>query len=179
MNILKRWYPVLKGIINIIFLSVLILLLSAPLYSEIKNSSKFYNQGVELFKSGDLDKALELFKESADVNNNYALAHYGIGRVYLLQENKGPDAVVHLKKAVELDSSYARAHFYLGLAQLLTGKYNDSITSFKKAYERDVSLQESLYNISRAYDLKGDKLNSIIYYRKYIQAKEKKDDEIF
>lgn len=168
-----------KGQINILLLSLLLFIINVPLSGEIKNSSKLYNEGVALFRSGEIDKALELFKESAEVNNNYALAHYGIGRIYLLQENKGADAVMHLKKAVKLDNSFARAHFYLGLAELLTGKYNDSITSFKKAYERDVSLQESLYNISRAYDLKGDKLNSIIYYRKYIQAREKKDDEIF
>jgi tetratricopeptide (TPR) repeat protein len=65
------------------------------------------------------------------------------------------------------------------MAQMLAGKYNDSIKSFKKAYEKDIALQESLYNISVAYDMKGDKLNSIIYYKKYIKAKEKKDDDIF
>ncbi len=152
---------------------------SAPLCSEIRNSTKFYNEGVAAFKSGEMDKALELFKEAAQINNNYSLAHYGMGRVYLLQESKTADAVLHLKKAVELDRSFAKGYFYLGMAQLLTGKYNDSIASFKNAYERDASLQESLYNISRAYELSGDKVNSLTYYRRYISAKDKKDDEIF
>ncbi len=157
----------------------MLFIISTPLYSEIKNSTKFYNEGVTAFKSGEMDKALELFIEAAQINNNYSLAHYGIGRVYLLQENKTADAVLHLKKAVELDSRFAKGYFYLGMAQLLAGKYNDSITSFKNAYERDVSLQESLYNISRAYELSGDKVSSLTYYRRYIRAKEKKDDEIF
>jgi tetratricopeptide (TPR) repeat protein len=170
---------VLKALIKLLCIFLPLFIISAPLYSQIRNSSKLYNQGVEAFKSGEIDKALELFKEAAQINNNYSLAHYGIGRVYLLQENKTADAVIHLKKAVELDSRFAKGYFYLGMAQLLTGKYNDSIASFKNAYERDASLQESLYNISRAYELSGDKVNSLTYYRRYISAKDKKDDEIF
>lgn len=168
-----------KALIKILSVSLPLLIITTPLYSEIKNSSKLYNEGVEAFKAGEIDKALEFFKEAAQINNNYSLAHYGIGRVYLLQEKKAADAVVHLKRSVELDSRFAKGYFYLGMAQLLTGKYNDSIASFKSAYERDVSLQESLYNISRAYELLGDKVNSLTYYRRYISAKEKKDDELF
>lgn len=167
-----------KGLTDIICAALIVFFLS-PCYSEILNSTRFYNEGVEKFREGNREKALELFLKAAEINDNYALAHYGIGRVYLHNESKAEEAVKHLKKAVELDPSFARGFFYLGMAQLLTGRYNDSIKSFKKAYEKDITLQESLYNISTAYDLKGDRLNSIIYYRKYIKAKEKKDDEIF
>ncbi len=167
-----------KGLTNIIC-AVLVALLLIPGYGEILNSTRFYNEGVESFKQGDNEKALELFLKAAEINDHYTLAHYGIGRVYLLRKDKAEEAVKHLKRAVELDSSFAKGFFYLGMAQMFTGKYNDSIKSFKKAYEKDIALQESLYNISVAYDLKGDKLNSIIYYKKYIKAKEKKDDDIF
>jgi tetratricopeptide (TPR) repeat protein len=167
-----------KGLTDIICAALILFFLS-PGYSEILNSTRFYNEGVERFKEGDNEKALELFLKAAEINDSYTLAHYGIGRVYLQQQNRTEDAVKHLKKAVQLDSSFAKGFFYLGMAQMLAGKYNDSIKSFKKAYEKDIALQESLYNISVAYDMKGDKLNSIIYYKKYIKAKEKKDDDIF
>ena len=167
-----------KVLIEIICAALIAFFLS-PGYGEILNSTLFYNKGVERFKEGDNEKALELFLQAAEINDNYALAHYGIGRVYLLHKDKAAEAVKHLKRAVELDSSFAKGFFYLGMAQMLAEKYNDSIKSFKKAYEKDIALHESLYNISVAYDMKGDKLHSIIYYRKYIKAKEKKDDDIF
>lgn len=168
-----------KALINIALVAAALTLLYSPLSAEVLNSTKFYNDGVKSFKEGDREKALELFIKAAEINNNYSLAHYGIGRVYLFQENDSGEAIKHLKKAVLLDSSFAKSFFYLGMAQLFAGKYNDSIRSFKKAYEKDITLQDSLYNISVAYDLKGDKINSILYYKKYIYVKEKKDDDIF
>ncbi len=178
-NTLKKWCLVHKTLISIILAATALTLPFSPLNSEILNSTKFYNEGVKSFKEGDREKALELFIKASKINENYSLAHYGIGRVYLFQENKTEEAVKHLKKATILDPSFAKSFFYLGLAQLFTGKYNDSIQSFKKAYEKDITLYDSLYNISIAYDLKGDRVNSILYYKKYIYAKEKKDDDIF
>ncbi len=168
-----------KTLISIILSVAALILLYSPLNSEILNSTKFYDEGVKSFKEGDKEKALELFTKAAKINENYSLAHYGIGRVYLSQENKTEEAVKHLKKSTILDSSFAKSFFYLGMAQLLTGKYNDSIQSFKKAYEKNISLYDSLYNISIAYDLQGDRINSILYYKKYIYVKGKKDDVIF
>lgn len=168
-----------KVLISIALIAAAFILLYSPLNSEILNSTKFYNEGVKSFKEGDRERALELFIKAAKINENYSLAHYGIGRVYLFQENKTGEAVKHLKKATILDASFAKSFFYLGMAQLLTGKYNDSIQSFKKSYEKDISLYDSLYNISIAYDLQGDRINSILYYKKYIYVKGKKDDVIF
>lgn len=179
MNTLKKWCLVHKALINIALAAAALTLFYSPLCAQILNSTKFYNEGVKSFKEGDREKALGLFIKAAEINDNYSLAHYGIGRVHLLQENKAGEAVKHLKKAVQLDSSFAKGFFYLGMAQLLAEKYNDSITSFKKAYEKDITLQDSLYNISMAYDLIGDKINSILYYKKYIYVKEKKDEDIF
>ncbi len=168
-----------KALISIILTTAALILLCSPLSSEILNSTKFYNEGVKNFKEGNQERALELFIQAAKINENYSLAHYGIGRVYLSRKNKAEEAVKHLKKATILDSSFAKSFFYLGIAQLFTGKYNDSIQAFKKAYEKDITLHDSLYNISVAYDLKGDKVNSILYYKKYIYVKEKKEDDIF
>ena len=132
-----------------------------------ENSTFYYNKGMEFFKAGDMLEAENNFKLAVNVNPSYTLGHYGLGRVYILQNGKIKDAVKHLKLSVSFDQDFSKGWFKLGLAELIAGKYIDSLHSFKKAYEKDGTLIESLYNIGVAYELLGDEFNAFTYYRLY------------
>jgi len=155
------------------------ILLCCPLSAADKNSTEYYNEGLEYAKSGRLELAEQSFKKTIEVNRYYCLGHYGLGRVYMYRPDTMDRAIVHLKKAVELDSDYAPAWFYLGLAQLVTGKYVDSIHSFGSAFEKDNRFVESLYNIGTVYELLGDDYKAFYYYRKYLYQKKILDSSSF
>jgi len=132
-----------------------------------ENSTFYYNKGVEFFKADNMLEAENNFKLAVKVNPSYTLGHYGLGRIYLLQNGKIKDAVKHFKLSVSLDPDFAKGWFNLGLAELISGKYADSIHSFEKAYEKDETFIESLYNIGVVYDLLGEEFMAFSYYRLY------------
>jgi tetratricopeptide (TPR) repeat protein len=136
-------------------------------------SVKYYNEGVESFKTGDLSTAESKFLESLKLSPYYSLAYYGLGRVYLSTEGSNDEAITCLKKSIELDPGLAKGFFYLGLAELLGGRYVESIHSFKSAYDLDRKFVESLYNIATIYEHLGKSYNAFVYYRRYVDETEK------
>lgn len=152
--------------------ALLIMLLCSGVYAVEKNSTGYYNEGLEYAKSGRMDLAEQSFKKTIAVNKYYCLGHYGLGRVYMYRPETMDKAILHLRKAAELDSNYAPAYFYLGIAQLITQKYVDSIHSFNSAFEKDNRFVEALYNIGTVYELLGDEYRAFFYYRKYLYEKE-------
>jgi tetratricopeptide (TPR) repeat protein len=144
-----------------------------------ENSTFYYNKGVEFFKANNMLEAENNFKQAVKVNPAYTLGHYGLGRVYILQDGKVKDAVKHLKLSVSLDSDFAKGWFKLGLAELISGKYVDSLHSFGMAYEKDKNIIESLYNIGVVYDLLGDEFKALAYFRLYYKKIKGEKTEIF
>ena len=146
---------------------ILFLLLLMQIAVQGENSTFYYNKGVEFFKAGNMLEAENNFKQAVKVNPAYTLGHYGLGRIYILQNAKIKDAIKHLKLSVSLDPNFAKGWFKLGLAELISGRYVDSLHSFKKAYEIDESFIEALYNMGVVYDLLGDEFKALTYYRLY------------
>jgi len=160
-----------------IFLILLIVQLNVPGNVYAENSTVYYSRGVESFKAGNLSEAEKSFKQAIEVNPSYTLGHYGLGRVYIMQKGRSADAVKHLKLSVSLDPNFAKGWFKLGLAELISGKYIESLHSFQEAYQRDKTIIESLYNMGVVYDLLGDNYTSYTYYRLYYRrVKGIKDD---
>jgi len=160
---------------NAVSILLLLLILQVPVYTE--NSTSYYNKGVESFKAGNLADAENNFKEAVRVNPSYTLGHYGLGRIYILQNGKAPDAIKHFRISVSLDPGFAKGWFKLGLAELISGKYLESLQSFKQAYDRDKTFIEALYNMGVVYDLLGDNYTAFTYYRLYYRKiKGERDD---
>lgn len=157
-----------------LFLSLIII--QSALYAE--NSTFYYKKGVEQFKAGEMAEAENSFKTAVEINPSYTLGHYGLGRVFILQKDKVPLAIKHLKRSVTLDPGFVKGWFKLGLAELVSGKYVDSLHSFKEAYERDKTFIEALYNMGVVYDLLGDDYTAFTYFRLYYR-KVKGEKEAF
>ncbi|HPS85768.1 MAG TPA: tetratricopeptide repeat protein [Spirochaetota bacterium] len=152
-----------------------LLMVQSAVYAE--NSTFYYNKGVESFKTGDLAEAKKNFKQAVEVNPSYTLGHYGLGRVYIMQQDKIPEAIKHFKLSVSLDSGFVRGWFKLGLAEFIAGRYVESLHSFKEAYDRDKTCVEALYNMGVIYDLLGDDYKAFSYYRLYYRKVQGKKDD--
>ena len=161
------------------FLKILLLFLFALqpaslLYGNpAAQSAIYYSEGAELFKKGDFASAQNKFLESLKLSPSSSLAYYGLGRVYLATDGNNDEAITCLRKSVELDAGLARGFFYLGLAELLGGKYVEALHSFKNAHDLDKGLVESLYNIAVIYEHLGKSYNAFVYYRRYVDETEK------
>lgn len=146
---------------------ILLAVLLFQIFAYAENSTSYYKKGVELYKAGNMSGAEQSFKKAVETNPSYTLGHYGLGRIYIKQRGKIPDAIKHLKQSVSLDPNFSRGWFKLGLAEFLSGKYIDSIHSFREAYDRDKTFIEALYNIGVIYDLLGKDYTAFTYYRLY------------
>ena len=149
------------------YISAILLIILMQISVQGENSTFYYNKGVEFFKADNMPEAENNFKLAVKVNPSYTLGHYGLGRIYILQKGKMNDAIKHFKLSVSLDPNFAKGWFKLGLAELISGRYIDSLHSFEKAYEKDETFIEALYNIGIAYDLLGDDFKALTYYRLY------------
>lgn len=148
-------------------------------YADLRNSSEFYKEGEALAKEGRFDEALPYFKDAVAKNPYYSLGHYGLGRVYLQDEDSIELAIKHLERSVELDRSFAKAWFYLGMGYFINRKYPMALNAFSEAFEKDRTMAEALYNISVIYDMMGKTERSNFYHMRYEKLKAVDDDFLF
>ena len=68
-----------------------------------KNAAmNFYNLGVTLFNSSEMDKAVDAFKQSIESDSNYAESYYMLGMSLMNDESKIPEAMASLKKYIPI-----------------------------------------------------------------------------
>jgi len=79
-----------------------------------------YVEGVEAFKSNDLERAEQEFRSAIEVHPDYAGAYLMLGRT-LLGRGESAEALASLERAVELDPGAALNRYFLGRAQLGAG----------------------------------------------------------
>jgi len=163
-----------NSFVKVLFLLIFVLQSFSLLYGNpAAQSAIFYNEGVEFFKNRDFNSAEKKFLESLKLSPSYTLAYYGLGRVYLAMEGNNDEAITCLRKSVELDAGLAKGFFYLGLAEMIGGKYVEALHSFKSAYDLDRGFVQSLYNIAVIYEHLGKSYNAFVYYRRYVDETEK------
>ena len=62
----------------------------------------FYNLGITLVNSGDMEKAAEAFKQSIAADSNYAESYYQLGMCLSGNESSFGDAIAAFKKYIEI-----------------------------------------------------------------------------
>jgi len=112
------------------FFFLFLFIIESFVYAE--NSTFYFNKGVESFKTGDFKEAEKNFKQALEINPSYTLGHYGLGRVYIIQNGRAPDAIEHFRRTVSLDPDFAAGWFNLGLAELVSGKHVAALQKKRK-----------------------------------------------
>lgn len=90
------------------------------------------------FSNQEYQKGVSLFTKEVQNNPGSALDNYFLGRFYLAQ-NKAPDAIPYLKKAVSLDSENSDYQFWLGVAAGAAGDQHEE----RKRYEKTLEINSS------------------------------------
>ena len=89
---------------------------------QARERAEIANQLGGLYRNaGDLEKADNYFKKSAEYDPNYAPPYYNLGVELLARANRLRDKDLHaqaikcLERAVDLKEDYSEAHYYLGV----------------------------------------------------------------
>ena len=114
-----------------------------------------YKKASIYIKRHVLDEALRELQEVLNTDQNFALAHEGIGHVFLLL-GKFSESEAHLQRAIALDASLWKSHNFLGMVYDHQRRFDAAITSYKAS----VALKKddgSLYNnLGVSYARKGE-----------------------
>lgn len=112
-------------ILSLLITFVLLMSLVAPAQddcggTDIKRAKKSYDAGMKELRNRNSGAALQHFLKALDHDNDYADAHWRIGRMYA-QQMRTRDAEFHLKKVVSICPDY-NPDVYLMLARIAFGR---------------------------------------------------------
>ena len=113
-----------------------------------------YKKGLTLLKAGQSDEAARQFQTVLGKNPEYAPAHEGLGRTFLLQ-NKVETAKTHFNQALALDDRLWRAHNYLGTIYDREKQWEKAAAAYQAAIDLQPRHGEIYNNLGMSYLLAG------------------------
>ena len=111
---------------------------------------KLYTQGAEHFKNGKLDQAIDFFKRSAEVDENFYRAWAYLGMAYAQKEQLDP-AIEAYRKCIDLAPAYHKAFNNIGELYRRKGLLDYAAMVFKMATEIEPGLSHYFYNLGITY----------------------------
>ncbi len=152
-------------------LFLLILLYSGACLAEPPNDAKLiYNEGVELYKLGEYERAMEAFKKATELDPNYIDAYFNLGTVleYLQQYNA---ALTVFKQIIVRKPDDYEAVYKAALLSMKLGE-NDKAKSYLSIIPRSAEVAPKAQQL--AHQLQTD-MQTI---KKEEQAKETQEQKV-
>lgn len=111
-------------------LSLLVICLSATLV--FGENEKTRNKAERALRSGDFERAEQIFRELLAKDDQDTLARLGLSRA-LLKQRRLQDSFDHAARVIAVEPLSARAHALLGSAVLAAGDFRLSVEEFRTA----------------------------------------------
>lgn len=109
----------------------------------------YCGRGIAHLQRGELDSAIEEFREALVVKPDLALAHIQLATV-LTQQGNFEEANRHYAAALRLDPDEARLHSNYGSTLARSGKLAQAIEHYTKALQLKPDLVEARYSLANA-----------------------------
>lgn len=120
--------------------------------SEEKADADLFNTpGVELTKKGDVEGALEIFREATARFPNDAVSWNNVGVILSAKLGKHKESLHYFERAICLDPKFAFAFYSLGTAYLKLSEYGLSESHLAQAIELQPGYVEALNNLGSVY----------------------------
>jgi tetratricopeptide (TPR) repeat protein len=103
------------------------------------------------------DTMLRVDPSDADLHNDVALLHLGLGRT--------AKAIEHFESAARLRPSLVAAHFNLGTAYMVEGRLESAIDAYRRALDLDPRYASAHNNLASALSATGDWSGALRHYR--------------
>jgi tetratricopeptide (TPR) repeat protein/TolB-like protein len=113
------------------------------------------------------ERAIELFGKALEIDQNFALAHFGLG-ISLFATNNRWKASGEFRKVIQLDPTFQDAYKWLGdlLVNSPRRLYDQAIQAYLKAVELAPDYAEALVGLGDARQAKGQYDEAIAEYQK-------------
>ena len=126
---------------------------------------KYLESAQHYFESGKLDQAVVQFRNSLEIDANFAEAHYGLGLIYLRKQN-WPRAVQELNRAIDLQPENYAARVELAKLLIAGG-------SFEQAKEQVDWVLRTRPNDGKSHEAAADLLAAQSSFPAALQEAEK------
>lgn len=100
--------------------------------NDLQKALTYNEQGIERFKAGKHDAAIESFNLAISLEPGNATFHYNLGVVFYYS-NQFEKAEASLQKTIAIFPGYADAYNLLGLVQMETGQYKKAVDALRQS----------------------------------------------
>jgi tetratricopeptide (TPR) repeat protein len=135
-----------------------------------KDAVNLMNQGVRAYGGGDVNTAVQRLKQSLQLLEDSAQAHYNLGLILANNTDRGQEAKKHLNRSVQLDGTNHEAYYQLGKLYLKLGDSAMARESFDKAVRLNRRHAASLFELGLIAESEMALVNADRLYRQSIVA---------
>jgi hypothetical protein len=128
-----------------------------------------YNCGSALRDLGQVDEAIEQYRQAIKINPLYAKAHNNLGCA-LRDKKQFDEAEAEFKLAIKILPDYAYAQNNYGVALAVRGQYEEAISHFDAALKADPRFKDAMTNMLKA-GITGNKPDNVLEVLLSLQQK--------
>ncbi len=127
------------------------------------NPADVRDKGIEQYKLGNYDKAIEILEGVVSAGSNDARTYYHLGLAYLAvtgRKHSLDDAELAFRTAASLDPTWAASHNMLAESLVRHGYYAEAIPEALEATRLDPNSGDAWMTLSRAYKGTGQEADA-------------------
>ena len=122
-------------------------------------------EGTDLAKHGDLDRAVQLLQRAVELNPRLADGHFNLA-VGLWKVGRWEGAIAAMREAIRLQPKDFDAYLLLGGWLSDRARSDEAVTVFERAAALDVNSLEAWKKLAQAYDAAGRARAAVGAYRR-------------
>lgn len=136
--------------------------------SYFKSSYAHSNLGAIMADRGEVDKAIQHYREALRINPVYSVAHNNLAYA-LLTRRELDNAMAHFRAAIEIDPGIAAAHTGLGEVLVQRNNVDAAIEQFRQALSLEPAYPDAEYQLGSALARKGELEEAVIHFRRALR----------
>lgn len=122
----------------------------------------------------DIKDAEKMYRQALDIDSTYANAWYNLAYLRQIVYQDYDNSEQMFKKALGYDSTLNNSYYFLGMAEVMKGKYSEAIENLEK-YSQAETYDEKFYDltyffIGKSYFEQGNNTKAAEYYRLCIDS---------
>lgn len=139
------------------------------------NPLLYYYRGLAIEKNGDMDKALEDFKKSLELDPQLLLSLAEAGKIYAKKKDLN-NAVIYYKKAFDLETKDVLTLYNYGVCLFNLGNSDEAQKVFEKLISIDPNYPDAYYQLGIIYMGANDNAKAKEFLEKFVAMDPKNEN---
>ncbi len=139
---------------------------------------ELYELAISTAKAGQVNEAIDFFRQLIAIAAEYPLAHTNLG-LLLLQQNQAADAKAEFLTAIEQDKKDAIAYNHLAIIERQDGLFNEAKAHYLEALQINPDYANAHLNLGILLDIYLQQLeDALTHYQKFQALTGGKDEAV-